>query len=50
MKRAPLALAFALLLLAACGADGEPERPDPRPATSGIAITGQASAGIRGSL
>lgn len=38
--------AIALLTLAACGADGEPERPDaPKP---GISITGKAEIGITG--
>lgn len=35
---------LALLALAACGADGEPERP---PAKTGVAVTGTAAAGVR---
>ncbi|MCR9069413.1 MAG: argininosuccinate lyase [Rhodobacteraceae bacterium] len=33
--------------LVACGVDGEPERPEPRPAT-GITITGTVEVGISG--
>lgn len=42
-----LALTGLIAALAACGADGEPERPDPRP-VSGISITGTAGIGITG--
>ena len=41
------ALAAILCALAACGADGEPERPEPRPAP-GVTITGTATFGIAG--
>lgn len=34
-----------VLALAACGADGEPERPAAKP---GVSITGTASVGISG--
>ncbi len=33
--------------LAACGVDGEPERPDPRPST-GLVVTGNVGVGIGG--
>lgn len=36
-----------LAVLAGCGADGEPERPEPR-ATPGIVLSGQAAFGIAG--
>ena len=40
-----LAALMALLLLAACGVDGEPERPEPRP---GVTVTGTIGMGIAG--
>lgn len=42
MRRLVLVLALAL---AACGADGEPE-----PVDSGVAVTGEARIGVKGSL
>jgi predicted small lipoprotein YifL len=40
--------AVALLgFLAACGVDGPPERPEPRPAP-GITVTGSAEIGVTG--
>jgi hypothetical protein len=46
MIHARIWLTAALLaMLAACGADGIPERPEPR-ATTGITLTVDASAGI----
>ena len=45
----PVLAALALVLaLAACGVDGEPERPDR--ATTGVSVTGSVSVGIGGSL
>lgn len=41
--------ALFILSLAACGVDGEPERPDRASAPLGLAITGTASVGISGS-
>ncbi|GGF66688.1 hypothetical protein SAMN05216376_10925 [Mameliella alba] len=44
-------LAFlGLVALAACGADGEPEPPDGKPASPGlgVSITGKAEVGITG--
>lgn len=41
----PLALIGLLALLAACGADGAPERPGTEP---GITVTGGAEIGITG--
>ncbi|MGP6087764.1 hypothetical protein [Antarctobacter jejuensis] len=35
---------LALLALAACGADGEPERP---PAKTGFTVTGTAEVGVQ---
>ncbi|WP_416914656.1 MAG: argininosuccinate lyase [Roseicyclus sp.] len=41
-------LATALLgWLAACGVDGPPERPEPRP-SAGITVTGTAQIGVTG--
>lgn len=41
-------LATALLgFLTACGVDGPPERPEPRP-TPGITVTGTAEIGVTG--
>ena len=41
-------LATALLgWLAACGVDGPPERPEPRPG-AGITVTGSAEIGVTG--
>lgn len=43
-----LLIAMALLAgLAACGADGTPERPEPRP---GVALSGTVSVGVQGTL
>jgi len=42
-----LAAALVLTALAACGVDGEPERPEPRPA-SAISVSGTAEIGISG--
>jgi hypothetical protein len=44
-----IAATVALGLLAACGADGEPERPEPRPA-AGVSIGGTVSVGLAGTL
>ena len=43
-------LILSLLTLAACGADGEPVPPDPKPSGPGISvgITGTAKMGISG--
>jgi len=38
-----------MLTLAACGADGKPLTPEPKPAP-GLTITGQATIGVGGSL
>jgi len=43
------ALVTVLCALAACGADGPPERPGAQPAP-GIAVSGTVSVGIGGSL
>ena len=42
-----LAALLVLATLTACGADGAPERPEPRP-TPGITISGTAAFGIAG--
>ena len=45
----PLALLAALVTLAACGADGEPERPGPATDTArgtGVSISGEARFGV----
>ena len=47
MIRTLAALALGMAL-AACGADGAPERPDPRP-QPGFSISGTASVGLIGS-
>ncbi|MBF9058907.1 argininosuccinate lyase [Rhodobacterales bacterium HKCCSP123] len=44
-----IAATLALGLLAACGADGAPERPDPRPA-AGVTVSGSVSVGVAGTL
>jgi hypothetical protein len=44
-----VAAALALGLLAACGVDGAPERPEPRPAP-GVTISGTVSVGVAGTL
>ena len=44
----PLVL-IALLALAACGADGEPE-PKAKPANSGVQIGGEIGIGVTGTL
>ncbi|MEJ6390996.1 hypothetical protein [Gymnodinialimonas ulvae] len=54
MTRATMILtAMALLALAACGADGEPERPTraemPAMAT-GVSVSGTVSVGVSGSF
>jgi predicted outer membrane protein len=50
MTRRSLAASIALvLLLASCGADGAPERPEPRPA-AGVSVGGSVSAGLSGTL
>ncbi|SFD64651.1 argininosuccinate lyase [Roseivivax sediminis] len=41
-----LAAVFAFLALAACGADGEPERPEPRETGPGVRFDVSGSAGI----
>lgn len=43
----PLAAMLVLAVLAACGADGEPERPEPRPAP-GVTVTGTVEFGVAG--
>ncbi|MBF9045994.1 argininosuccinate lyase [Rhodobacterales bacterium LSUCC0031] len=46
MRQAPFWISAALLvMLAACGADGIPERPEPRGANA-ITLSGEASAGV----
>ena len=40
----PLVLGLALLV-AACGADGDPERPDPRPRSSAAPSSGPVAGG-----
>ena len=47
MIRTLTALGALALFLSACGVDGEPEPPAPKP---GIAISGTASSGVTGSL
>lgn len=47
MKLLPLAL---LSLLAACGAAGAPERPAAKAPTTGVTVTGEARAGIIGTM
>jgi hypothetical protein len=42
-----VATTLALAFLVSCGADGEPERPEPRPA-SGVAVTGTVEIGVAG--
>jgi predicted small lipoprotein YifL len=44
-----LAALLAFASLAACGADGAPERPEPRPA-QGVTMTGTATVGFAGRL
>lgn len=46
-----LAAAAALCLLAACGADGDPERPDGAPVgpTVGVSVSGTVEIGVSGS-
>jgi hypothetical protein len=44
-----LSLCAIFLALAACGADGAPDRPDPRPAP-GLTITGTVEMGVGGTL
>ena len=47
MTRVAIVL-VALVFVAACGADGPPVRPDPKPATaatSGVELSGSAQAG-----
>jgi hypothetical protein len=39
-------LIVAFFGLAACGADGEPERPDPNQREPGITVTGSAEFGV----
>ncbi|MDZ7904356.1 MAG: argininosuccinate lyase [Cypionkella sp.] len=44
-----LTISAGLALLAACGADGPPVAPDPKPRTTspvGVALTGTLSAGV----
>ncbi|AHM03867.1 hypothetical protein roselon_01484 [Roseibacterium elongatum DSM 19469] len=45
-KRSLLPLALCAVLLAACGADGEPETPDR--ATPGVSVSGTVEIGLRG--
>jgi hypothetical protein len=40
-----LPMLLLVCLLAACGADGPPETPSPRPA-SGVTVSGEASVGV----
>ncbi len=40
-----LGVVLLVALVAACGVDGEPERPEPRPAP-GVTITGTSSLGV----
>ena len=44
-----IAATLSLGLLAACGADGAPERPEPRPAP-GVTLSGTVSMGVAGTL
>lgn len=44
-----LAAILALTLLAACGADGPPQRPADTP-PPGVTVTGEARIGVSGSL
>ena len=44
-----IAATLALALLAACGADGAPERPEPRPA-AGVTVSGNISMGVASTL
>ncbi|UXU75061.1 MULTISPECIES: hypothetical protein [unclassified Paracoccus (in: a-proteobacteria)] len=44
------ALALMLTLLAACGVDGAPTRPDPAPATPGLHVSGEARIGVTTAL
>ncbi len=49
MAKSRIALTLIMALaLAACGADGEPERPD-RAAAPGLSITGSVEVGVTGS-
>lgn len=40
---------LSVLILTACGVDGEPERPERATPAPGLSITGTASIGIAGS-
>jgi hypothetical protein len=42
-----LTAVVALALLASCGADGEPERPEPRP-SAGVTLSGGVAIGVAG--
>jgi hypothetical protein len=44
-----LAVLTALMAVTACGVDGAPERPEPRP-QGGIAITGTTETGATGGV
>lgn len=45
----PLTVIVALLTLAACGADGPPERPEPKSET-GVIVSGTVKVGVSGTL
>jgi uncharacterized lipoprotein len=48
MMRLVVLILFAgfVALVAACGVDGEPEQPEPKPAKTGITVTGSAAVGV----
>ena len=46
-RRALLPLLAAVTALSACGADGPPERPEPRP-QPGVTVSGTVEVGITG--
>ncbi|MBY4894581.1 hypothetical protein KUL25_17620 [Rhodobacteraceae bacterium N5(2021)] len=41
---------LSILILTACGVDGEPERPERAAPVAGLSISGTAEIGISGSL
>lgn len=38
--------AFFVALVAACGVDGEPERPEPEPQETGVRVSGNVTVGV----